>query len=250
MDRIEREKYKKKMVLYKKLGAEKFQKVVFKVERAKFKILKKICPNFIKYFDKYIDSQKKKALKKVKTEQEAKQIIENSKFVKMAMRKEFYQEKNRNYHMDPKKPTEIYQYLEWNKEIHKRGIIKDAILIPILIGGAAFSVPGAIPLLIAEIVSAGINFECINIQNYNICRYKIMKEALKKREEQSIQKRITEYGEAAEVIHKTMEKTEDLPSIDDIIHNIQNKEQLRQLREMLIKEQQGRESEKDRGNQK
>ena len=60
MENSEKLKYKQKMRLCKKLGAEKFQKVVFEIEKMKFKILKTICPNFIKYFDKYYDFQKKR----------------------------------------------------------------------------------------------------------------------------------------------------------------------------------------------
>ena len=151
MERKEREKYKKKQKLYKKLGAEKFQKVVFKVEDIKFKIIKKCFPNFIKWYDKYCDFQKKRALKHAKTEEEQKEIIRNIKFAKMAMRKELNTGKNRNYHIDSKKPTEIIEYLNWNKDIHIKGLIKDGIIIALLIGGVILQIPGCIPLLAFEV---------------------------------------------------------------------------------------------------
>ena len=43
---VEREKEKKQLKKYKRLGAEEFQKVVLKVEELKFKILKTCFPNF------------------------------------------------------------------------------------------------------------------------------------------------------------------------------------------------------------
>lgn len=252
MTKEEKEKYYKKMKQYERLGALKFQKIVFLIEKGKYKLLKKICPNFIKYFDKYCNWKQKKELKHTIGEEEEKKIKNKYKIAKMAMRKEFYEEKNRNYHMNPKRPTEIRGYLEWNKRVHKNGLIKDSIVITILIGLSISGFTPAIPLLISELMSLGINIQCINIQNYNLCRYKIMEDGLKRREESSLQKSVEEYGEVAEVIHKTIEKEEDLPTIDDIIDNIKTKEQLDQLKLLLLRTKKEREEAKinDRGNKK
>ena len=244
MKKEERQKWKQQIKLCEKFGAKRFQKVVFGVEKAKFKVLKTIAPNFIEYYDKYCDWKKKKALKRAKTQEEKDMIIQRAQFEKMAMRKDFHQEKDRNYHMDSKKPTEIYQYLEWNKGVHKKGMIKNAILLPIFIGGSIMGVPGALPLAIFELLSAGINFECINIQNYNIGRYKIMEETMKKREARTVKKDIEEFGQDYEVIYSTMKKKEDLPSWDEILQGIRNPEQLKQFREMLLREQSNRVAEK------
>lgn len=240
MEKEERRKLDKKIKLYRSLGAEKFQKVVFGVEKLKFKIIKKLFPNFIKYFDKYINWKRNKKLKKAKTEKERKEIIRKYQFSKMAMRKELNQEKNRNYHIDPNRPTEIYRYLEWNKQVHKNGIIKNSILIPIFIAGIILGFTPAIPLLVLELLSTAINFECINIQNYNMCRFKKSEKALVKKEEKQIESNIETYGEAAEVIHKSLEETEDLPTFDEIINNITDIEQLRQMRELIKKVQEER----------
>ena len=240
MDKKEKEEYQKKIKLYERLGAIKFQKVVFKVEDLKFKIIKKCFPNFIHHFDKYCDWRQKRAIKRATSEEEIKQIRSNTKLAKMAMRKELNEEKNRNYHMDPNHPTEILRYLNWNKDVHKRGLIKNGILIPIAIAGIIFHIPGAIAVLVFELLSSAINFECMNIQNYNICRIERMMPTLKKREEKMVQKKIEEYGAAAEVIHKSIEQSENLPTMDEIIGNIENPEQLRQLREMLLKEKERR----------
>ena len=240
MEKLEREKLKKKMRLHKNLGALKFQKVVFALEKAKFKVLKTICPNFIKYFDKYCDFKKKKAINNATSEEEINKINSAILFEKMAMRKEFYQEKNRNYHINNNNPTEIYKYLEWNKKVHKQGLIKDAFLIPILATGTILQIPGALPFLIAELISAGVNFECINIQNYNICRYKLSKDILKRKEEKTSNRRIEEYSDASEVVAKTIDKKKDVPKFDEIIENIENTNQLEQLKKLIKEEQRKR----------
>ena len=244
MEKQEKEKLDKKIRFHKRLGAEKFQKVVMNVEYWKFKILKKIWPNFLKHFDKYCDFRQKIALRKAKTEEEKQAIKRKIKFSKLAMKKEWNKEKNRNYHIDENRPTEIIEYLKWNKKVHQNGLIKDGIIITFLIGGIIFHIPGAIPLLLFELISAGVNFECVNIQDYNICRMEKIKPFLKRREEKKIQKNIEQYSEAAQVIHKSLEESETLPTFEDIIGNINNKEQLRQMRAFLTQSLEEREKEK------
>ncbi len=239
------EQYKKKIKLYDKLGASKFQKVVFAVERGKFKLIKKVCPNFIKYYDKFVDLQKKISLKFAKTEKEKDQIKRDAKFNKMAMRKEFNLEKNRNYHLDLNRPTEMFKYLEWNKKVHKKGLIKDLIIAPVLLAGTITNVPGCLPLLLLELLSAGVNFECVNIQNYNICRLKLVEKGLKRKEQETEKKKIEMYGDAAEVIYKSVEENENLPTFDQILDKIETKEQLRQMRALFQTSQQERAKQKE-----
>ena len=111
-----------------------------------------------------------------------KRIIEETRKLKMAMRKEWHREQNRNYHMDPNKPTEILEYLNWNKDIHMKGIIKNAIAIPCLAVAAGFGLwpTVVLPFLALELGSLFINFQCVNIQNCNIYRYKEKEEAMKR----------------------------------------------------------------------
>ena len=193
------------------------------------------------------ERNKMSILVNIKTEEERKQIIENTKLAKMAMRKELNAEKNRNYHMDSKRPTEIKKYLEWNKSVHTKGLITNGIIIPIAIAGMIFHVPGAIALLVIECLSAAINFECINIQNYNICRIDRMIPILQKREEDRMQQQIEEFGKASEVIHRSIEQSESLPTFDEILANINDPEQLRQMREMFHREQEERQKQKKLG---
>lgn len=249
MKKEEKEKLKKKLKIYELLGAVKFQKVVFKVEELKFKIIKKIFPNFISYYDKYCDFRKKRMIKRAKTEDEIKDIQRRIKFSKMAMRKEINFERNRNYHIDEKRPTEIIKYLEWNKSIHKGGLIKDGILIPFIIAGCVLGIPGSIPLLVFEVLSVGINFECINIQNYNLCRIRQIEPALRKREERQIAHEIEEYGDAAKAIHECVEAKEQLPSLSEIIDSMTTPEQLEQFKKLIREEIQRRENAKKGGYQ-
>lgn len=227
--------YKKKIELCEKLGADKFQKVVFKVEELKYKVIKKIFPKYIEWYDKLCDRKRKKDLKKATTDEERKQIIEHYRQQKMLMRKEFHREQNRNYHMDQNKPTEILHYLNWNKEIHMNGIIKNAIAIPCLAVAAGFGLwPGVVlPVLALELGSLFINFQCVNIQNCNIYRYKLREDTMKKLEERRTKRNIENYSEAGAAITRSMEKTEDIPSLSQVIDSIQTKEELEQLRRLV-----------------
>ena len=225
--------YKKKQELYKKLGAEKFQKVVFAVENLKYKLLKKFWPNFIDFYDKQCDKKRDKELKKEKYPKKRREIIERYRYEKMAIRKEMNREQNRNYHMDMNKPTEILHYLEWNKSVHVKGMIKNAVLIPALGVATALGFGIAIPFLLAEIFSLFINFQCINIQNYNICRVKEREQTFQKLAERRLRSNIAQYGEAAKVIDKTLGETEDIPSFKQILENAKTPEELEQLKKLI-----------------
>ena len=86
-------------------------------------------------------------------------------------RKEMNTEKNRNYHIDNIRLTQTVEYLEWNKDVHKTNLIRDLVTLPIYIGLAVAGVGLAIPLIAGNLVSSFINFQCINLQNYNIFLY-------------------------------------------------------------------------------
>lgn len=247
MTKEEKENYNKKIKLYERLGAEKFQNVVFAVEKIKFKIIKKCFPNFLKFYDKQCDKQEKRLIKKAKTEAEIKKIKRNTNFSKMAIRKELNQEKNRNYHMDPNRPTDIYKYLIWNKQVHERGLIKDILLITASILGLALGFTVTIPVLVYGLLSAVINFECINIQNCSICKYKRCEETLEKRETKKINQNIENYGDAAATIDKAIETSENLPSLSEIISQMNDPEQLKQLRNIIQEELKSRNVQKGRG---
>ena len=74
-----------------------------------------------------------------------------------------------------------------------------------------------------------------------------MEDALRKREEKQTEKNIEEFGEASEVIHRSIEQSESLPTFDEIIANIDTKEQLKQMRALLVREQEERAKQKKLG---
>jgi len=227
--------YKKKMKVCERLGAKRFQKIVFKVETLKFKTIKKLFPNYIEWYDKLCDRKRDKELKKVNTEEARKRIINHYRRQKLIMRKEFYREQNRNYHVDLNKPTEILHYLNWNKKVHKKGLIKNGFFIPALAIASGIGIAPIItlPLLAIELGSLFINFQCVNIQNYNIYQFKEKEETIKKLEERKIKRNIKNYSEAGAVISRSLEKTDDVPSLHQIIENIQTKEELEQLKNLV-----------------
>jgi len=241
MEDLESEKLDKKINICRKFGAEKFQKIVYKLENIKFKILKKCFPKFLTKYDKYIDLKTKKALQKTTDEKMKQRILNNARINKMETHKEWYREQNRNYHMDMKYPTRVVNYLKWNKSVHKKGLIKNAIFLPILTVAMLSGFEIAILFLIFEIASTIINFECINLQNYNLCRYKKQEEKLKRMEQKVTKRNIDRYGKASEVIYESMQETEEkLPTFDEIISNITTKEQAIQMKKILQAEQETR----------
>lgn len=221
-----------KIRIYEKLGATKFQKVVFKVEEKKFKILKKVCPNFIQHYDNWCNRKRDKLLKKYHSEDNQRRIIEYYRSQKLLARKEWIREENRNYHIDQNNPIEFIEYLEWNKQIHKNGLSKNMISIPILSIASACGFTPAVPFLMLELGRAFVNFQCVNIQNYNICRFQQKEEKLKRLQEQKQKRDLKKYGEAAKVIGESLDKTTEIPSLEEIINNIKTPEQLQQLRNL------------------
>lgn len=226
--------YKKEQALYKKLGAERFQKVVLKLEKSKFKLEKKLFPNLIKTYEKRLDKKKTKELKKATSEEEKQIIIAKYKLNKMIVRSQYNNNENINYHMSSLKPTMMYQFAKMNKDIHIRSIKKD-IIIALSSLGLSFINPLFLIVLAYELLSMFIDFECINLQNYTMSRMEEKEEIIKKIEQRKLNSEIKSHGEAAKVISKTIEQSEDVPEPSKIIDNIDNIEQLKQIKDMLLK---------------
>lgn len=227
--------YEQRIRLCKLLGADIFKDVVFQVERIKFKIIKKFFPNYIKYVDKYIDNKTKKILKKAKTNEEKKQIRENSRRQKLAARKELNWEQNRNYHLDSNRPTEIIEYLNWNKQVHISGMLFN---IGALTGLAVATVAGIAPaialtLMLGEAASLFINFQCVNLQNLNIYRIKKDEEKLQRIESKTNERNIRRYAKGAEAVGRTLQKTHEIPTTEQVVENVQSKEEVEQLLSMI-----------------
>lgn len=269
--------YNKKIELCKKLGADKFQKVVFKAEELKFKFIRRFIPRYIEHMDKLYDwigkkelESSKKSLKKYnkikeetikklsKTTSEEKKnkikqranrklkrikqriipeevIKKNVQSNKILMRKEYYLSQNRNYHMDLDRPTEMLSYLEYNKRVHMNGLKRNAVFLPIFTG-LSVAFPITTPLVAYELASTFINFQCVNIQNCNIYRFKQKEEQLKKIEETRAKTNIRKYGKVSSIVSKELAKTEDrLPTMDEIIASVgDDKEALAELRQLAL----------------
>ena len=273
----ERIDYDKKIELCKKLGADKFQKVVFKAEELKFRFIRRFIPRYIEHMDKLYDwigkkeleSSRKAKEKSQRIREEAKKRISRtiseekktkikkrankkllrlqSKIIpeevikknvqsnKILMRKEYHLSQNRNYHMDLDRPTEMLSYLEYNKRVHMNGLKRNAVFLPIFTG-LSVAFPITTPLVAYELASTFINFQCVNIQNCNIYRFKQKEEQLKKIEETRTRTNIRKYGKVSSIVSKELAKTEDrLPTMDEIIASVGNdKEALAELRQLAI----------------
>ena len=140
--------YNEKIKICEKLGAKKFQKFVFQIENVKWKVVKKVFPNYIKIGDKIIEHNKKKQLHKAKNETESDNIKRNATMQKMLLRKEFNKSENMNYHINTNEPSKFIRELNWNKSIHQRGLAFNAVLFPLGIVGIITSFPLAIPFTI------------------------------------------------------------------------------------------------------
>ena len=229
------EELDKQIELCKKLGAVQFQKIVFAVEKIKFKVLKKLVPNYLTYFDKHVDKITKKKLASASSEEERQAIIYGAKMSKMQERREFHQEENRNYHMRRENPTQIIKYLEKNKEIHKNGILRNALFAGLMIPGIILGSELALTLLILEAIGAVINFECINLQNYNICRLTKIKDKMEQREIRIREREANLYKDISKDIHEAVMEKDEIPSIEEILACADTPEKLEQLKQLLAK---------------
>lgn len=234
-DKVE---YKRKKKVYEAYGARKFQKVVMKVERIKWSFIKKHFPNYLTHYEKYYNRKCQKALKKASNDKEREIIISNFRHHLLKARKEFNHNENCNYHLDTKRPTETINYLKWNKSVHEHGI---ATNMAVGLAASGFLIAGVGPVLAATLigiqaVSAVINWQCINLQNYNICRLEYQREAFEKREAKRQQEAKEKYGDGMAVIEKAFNNTKEesnIPTPKEVVAEIKNEEQLRQVQKMM-----------------
>ena len=233
------EELKRKRKRYERLGARQFQQVVFWVERIKYSILLTCFPQITTYYEKFLTKSTAKKIKKCQTDQEKKALLENSRYQKLLFRKEMNHRKNRNYHYHPGYSQELIPYLEWNKRIHQKELKKNIGIIALCLPIILFSTPSGIlfplciGLSIVEMISAVINFECINLQDYNLTRIK-QNEKLKRIEEKIMNRDLHQYSSATKVIASSLEKSTDIPSVQSLKQEITTKEELENLKQILL----------------
>ena len=258
MTREERLRNRKKERLCKKLGAEQFQQVVFFAERIKWKVIKKYFPKYLKRCDRKCNKHQRREIKKAKTEEEILAIKRKYKMIKMNIRQEYIQEKNCNYHLNNHFPTDALPYLEWNKKMHVTGLKRDIAVATVLTGLALSGVGFVIPLIGLPILSSGLNFQCINLQNYSICRYKRNEDYIQRKEQRAIKQRIEQYAEPQKSIAQTLEQKEDFSlceeneaqkTLEEVIQQIKSKRQGDIMKEYLMNYIKEREA-KNKGREK
>lgn len=219
------------------LGAKFFKKCVFRVEKIKFKIIDKFFPNSLKIYETKLKKSFYKKLNKIENEDERKVLIKNYHEKILVSRKEFNNKKNRNYHINIDDPNDFINYIKKNRKIHIKGLIKNGFcylgIIPLfIIPNSTLSIIGYI-ILSYNTISTLINFECVNLQNYNLKRFEESREKLIKIKGKKQERDLKKYGEISKVVSKALNDSIEIPKPKDIIDNITTKEQLIELRKLL-----------------
>lgn len=229
-------KSKIKLKIYELLGAKFFQKVVFKVEEIKYIILNKIFPNSHIFLESIMDKvyiSKQKNLHYEDPAARREHIKEKLKY-----RKELATSQNRNYHYNKDCPSECIEYLKSNRSIHIRGLRNNliTILLIFLISCVLITIS---PMLIItlyslEVLSIIINFECINLQNYNLERLENERtlKVLKKRENERIEADIKKYRGCSKVVAARLMSDISIPTTEEISSEIKNVNDAQELRVM------------------
>lgn len=237
---LTKEEYNKRIKRCEKLGARKFAKIVKVVEKAKFKILKTVFPSYVTKANKFIDRRQQKLLNKCKTDEERQAVIEQCRMQKMLNKREDNYEMNRNYHLFRNRFSELINYLHYNKDVHKRGLIMDSIALPILTG-LSFVNPIFIPFAVFSGVSLAVNFQCVNLQNYNLYRLEKNKDVITRKERQTIRQTQENYTDGVKIINKVIDSDKKELSAEERLKAIETrKEELIKMRELIIKEQERR----------
>lgn len=232
-------KSKIKIKIYTLLGAEIFQKVVFKVEKIKYIILENIFPNSYDFLERISDKSYNREQKNKHYEDP--EMKREYIMQKLKYRKELVTSQNRNYHYNPERPTECIGYLKKNKEIHQKGIVSNILLLlAIFIASNLLTSIPAIYIIIGyifEMISLFINFECINLQNYNLERLENTRTLalLKKQEEKRVTCDLNDYRECSKVVSSKLMSTTKVPSIGEVTNEIKTSKEAEQLRIMAAR---------------
>lgn len=228
------------------LGAKKFRKLVFIIEKLKYKIIYKFFPNITNWYEKRCIISMNKELKKCKSDKEKKQTISKYQKEILLFKKEILEKQNRNYHIDINHPTKILEHLENNKKIHKNGLIGNIIILLLnFIFLSKFTIIFNI-INIYQIISAIINLECINLQNYHLYIYKETKQLEKIKKIENIQnnKNFKKYKNASNAVKRVFDNTTTIPTINDLVDEIKSKDEAIELLEYAKRKLKSKEKEK------
>lgn len=230
--------YRDKAKLHEKLGAKKFQKFVKKLDKAKYKVIKRLIKEdrVIKWSDKISESNAEQKLKKAKTKEEKSAIIEEMKRGKVLVRKQLKEERSINYYQGVDKRVEIfYKYIHRNKEIHKNALKLNGVLLGTSVALGLAGVP-VLPFVLGgyQIFAGFKNFQCVNAQDYYLSIMNIRKKSIINRNLTKIKKTYEENPELLAELQTGLEKGNDLNSEQGLLDSINTVEGLQQLKARLI----------------
>lgn len=235
-----------KMKRCEKLGAKQFQKFVLWLEQKRYRFFKHHFPNLPIWFERRCKTSYQKKLKKCVIPSEREHLEKKYQYQVRMFRKEWNHEQNRNYHLNETNPDEFLGWLRWNKKVHLTGLAINVGLIPLTLVGMIFTsgivTPICCSLLIYQLISAGINFSCINLQDYNYCRIMLQKEKLDRIASRKRNLEIQKYGLLANKLKPVLQKEKELPTTAQIVDSLTTIEDLKAMRELLAKEYQIRPS--------
>lgn len=239
--------------LYKMLGSEQFQKVVFAVEKIKFKLIDLLPFNLDAFISKRYNKIYAKKAKKLYSEATKKELKQNLLFKQLHLKKEISRKQNNNYHINFYNIEETKKYLENNKKIHINGLKSNLIyfvilLLPLILSsGVPFIV--SLILLFLNILGTIINFECINLQNYNLERLEKSSQRLKNIQERKNKKYYENNKEIIEGIKEEFVKNPEILKTQQLLKIAKEKESLNQLRNLVLNELDIRNKKQERGGQ-
>lgn len=236
-----------KKKLYEVLGAVWFQKVVFKVEDLKFKFIDNFCPNIGSWYNNRCDIKASKLVAKTNDIEKQKDIMFKYNYKKMAFNREIIEKKNRNYHMTLNNASSFYKYLEHNRKVHMNGIkfnigmiASSLLMFPYISGALAWVVGVAFAY---NVFALGVNFQCVNLQNYNMYRFNEKKDVLEKIEKRKKESDAKNYAAVGEAIYKKLESSVSLPKKEEIVKEMTSLEELQELRRLALEVKRQRSSE-------
>ena len=220
-----------------------FKKVVFGLEKIKYKVFKKF--HIDGFVLKKLESSRDKLLVQAKNEEEKKKVAFWYKHNLMLIKRENNREENINYHLDKDNPEETLFWLNVNKKIHKRGLKFNFIKLPIYILLLSMNnAVGNIPLinilfilgLTKETISLIINGSCVMLQNYNIDRVKKYIAGPYKKRKEKIEKKNLEYAPLTEVTSKVMDRSDSLPTPEEMFNSLTTNEQKELFLKLVMQE--------------
>lgn len=224
---------RQKKKIYQMLGAEQFQKVVFFVEDIRYKAIEKFFPNIKNWYEAACDKNYLEVMKG--SGKKKKKFLYDYQMMKLAFRKELVYRQNRNYHYNPNYPMQFIKYLEKNKRIHQIGFLKNLLFL-VLLGVGFPALSSTFPIVYSTLVTVSViglvkDFQCINLQNYNLCRFQDerMKKRLGELEEIKKSENLIRLSNVIGPVSTIIESQIELPSISQIVQQVKTKEEKQQL---------------------